>query len=61
MLNKDKLYTVYRHISPNGKAYVGITSKSVKDRWQNGKGYWFNKHFTAAINKYGWDSFKHEI
>lgn len=54
-------YTVYRHISPNGKMYVGITNKSVKQRWANGRGYQNNVHFTNAIKKYGWDNFEHEI
>ena len=60
-LNKNKTYTVYRHTSPNGKQYVGITCKPVNDRWQNGKGYSYNKHFSAAIALYGWENFKHEI
>lgn len=55
-------YKVYRHISPNGKVYIGITKKKyVTDRWCRGKGYENNDYFTKAINKYGWDNFKHEI
>ena len=54
-------YTVYKHTSPNGKVYIGITSKDVKVRWSNGKSYRNNKHFRWAIEKYGWDNFKHEI
>lgn len=55
-------FTVYRHISPSGKQYVGITSKPVHIRWgKGGKEYKSNKHFWAAICKYGWDNFVHEI
>ena len=54
-------YTVYIHISPSGKRYIGITSTSVEKRWANGKGYPNNKHFTSAIEKYGWDNFEHII
>lgn len=54
-------YTVYRHISPNGKMYVGITSQAPERRYRDGKGYKWNKHFTNAINKYGWKNFRHEI
>ena len=32
-------YTVYMHISPSGKRYIGITSVKPKYRWRNGKGY----------------------
>lgn len=55
------LYSVYRHTSPNGKVYIGITSKKPEYRWNGGRGYWQNKHFTNAIMRYGWDNFKHEI
>lgn len=56
-----KKYTVYRHISPNGKAYVGITSVKPERRWDCGNGYQNNPYFFRAINKYGWNNFQHEI
>lgn len=59
--NKRNSWCVYVHTAPNGKVYVGITSQRPKLRWQNGKGYKTNKHFTSAINKYGWDNFTHEV
>ena len=55
-----KTYTVYRHISPNGKMYVGITSLSPNLRWKNGHGY-KQQYFAKAIKKYGWENFDHEI
>ena len=54
-------YKVYVHISPNGKRYYGITKRKVEVRWNNGKGYSNNDHFYKAINKYGWDNFKHIV
>ena len=54
-------YLVYKHTSPNGKVYIGITSQRSKKRWQNGRGYLNNDYFSKAISKYGWKSFKHEI
>lgn len=54
-------WSVYKHTSPNGKIYIGITSRNCIDRWANGKGYKNNKHFFSAILKYGWDNFVHEI
>ena len=50
-------YTVYMHISPSNKRYIGITSKSVNKRWNNGLGYIKNDHFWRAIQKYGWNNF----
>lgn len=58
---QEENYTVYRHIAPNGKMYVGITSQKPKKRWKNGRGYRSNQYFSNAINKYGWDNIKHEI
>lgn len=54
-------YCVYKHTAPNGKVYVGITSKPAEERWLNGRGYCRNEHFWNAIKKYGWENIKHEI
>jgi group I intron endonuclease len=54
-------YSVYRHVAPNGKSYVGITCRRPEERWSNGRAYKDNPHFWNAIQKYGWDNFTHEI
>ena len=55
------MYIVYKHTCPNGKVYIGITSREAKLRWNCGNGYNNNKHFKSAIVKYGWNNIKHEI
>lgn len=57
----SKTYCLYKHIDPFGKMYIGITSQKVNLRWRKGTNYKKNLYFTSAINKYGWDNFKHEI
>jgi group I intron endonuclease len=57
----DKKYTVYMHISPSDKKYIGITSMEPKLRWNSGCGYSRKQIFGKAILKYGWQNFKHEI
>ena len=57
-------YCVYKHTSPSGKVYVGITKLKPKYRWNNGKGYTRTDEqilFKRAIIKYGWDNFTHTI
>ena len=54
-------YTVYKHTSPSGKVYIGITARPVSRRWHGGSAYRNNAHFYAAIKRYGWDAFRHEI
>lgn len=54
-------YTVYMHIAPDGRKYIGITRYSPKKRWDCGRGYANNEYFTRAIKKYGWDNFQHII
>ena len=55
------MYIVYKHISPSGKVYIGITRQLVNRRWCKGDGYKSNDYFYRAILKYGWENFKHEI
>lgn len=54
-------YTVYKHTSPSGKVYIGITGGKPEKRWDNGKGYKHCPHMAAAVNKYGWEHFSHDI
>ena len=55
-------YIVYKHTSPSNKSYIGITSQKSERRWRkNGYGYKYHTYFWNAIQKYGWDNFKHEI
>lgn len=57
-----KKWFVYKHTCPNGKVYVGITSKKrLNDRWEKGVGYTGCTYFYHAIKKYGWDNIKHEV
>lgn len=64
MTNEEKnIYCVYKHTSPNGKVYIGITNKQPPEkRWYSGgSGYKRQQLFWRAIQKYGWDNFKHDI
>lgn len=62
MSNNDKKWCVYVHTNKiNGKKYVGITSRKPEDRWDYGCGYRGQVYFYRAIQKYGWDNFKHEV
>ena len=59
--NKDKCYTVYMHVSPSNKRYIGITRQAHEKRWKSGNGYAGNDYFYKAIKKYGWNNFEHNI
>lgn len=52
-------YKVYLYIFPNGMKYVGVTSKPLEIRRDNG--YQHNKRLQAAIKEYGWRGFRHEV
>lgn len=54
-------YLIYKHTSPSGKAYIGQT-KNLRQRNASHK-VPSAKHtpFRCAIQKYGWDAFKHEV
>lgn len=54
------MYIVYRHTNKNnGMVYIGITCKTIRERWNSG--YRNNPHFHRAIKKHGWNGFYHEI
>lgn len=57
------MYTVYQHKNKiNNKIYIGITKQELEKRWgANGINYKSSPHFFAAIQKYGWDNFEHNI
>lgn len=59
----DKKFVVYEHLFPNGKRYIGITSKRPDKRWENGAGYDKIKQPVVynAIQKYGWSNIEHNI
>lgn len=62
----NKTFTVYMHKSlfiEDGitKRYIGITCDTVSKRWMYGRGYKGQSVFYNAIQKYGWDSFKHKV
>lgn len=57
-------YCLYRHVSPSGGIYVGITSLAPEVRWgHNGSRYrqYSDYPIARAISKYGWDAMKHEV
>lgn len=59
-MNKN-CFTVYMHLLPNNKMYIGITGNKPEYRWGNGKGYKLQPYFSNAIQKYDWDNIQHII
>jgi len=55
------MYTVYMHVTPSDKVYIGITKQNPIKRWLHGKGYQRQLYFYNAILKYGWDNIEHKI
>lgn len=58
-----KQWKLYMHTNKiNGKKYIGITSREdVEVRWGKDGERYENQVFGKAIQKYGWDGFKHEV
>lgn len=54
-------WTVYIHISPSNKYYVGITKLKPHERWGLHGQMYKKQFFYNAIEKYGWENFEHEI
>ena len=57
----DSGYSVYIHIFPNGKRYVGCTRQKPQARWKYGRGYRNQKRLYEAIEEFGWDNIEHII
>ena len=55
-----KTYSVYEHVFPNGKRYIGISCEPEK-RWNGGHGYDVQPKMKRAIQCYGWDNIEHNI
>lgn len=57
-------YEFYKHTSPSGKSYIGITSTTMEDRWEGHKSaaeHDSQDHFHRAIRKYSPETFTHEL
>lgn len=55
-------YILYEHRNKiNGKRYIGITNNKMKRWYGKGKHYDGCPYFFAAIQKYGWDNFEHNV
>lgn len=55
-------YCIYKHTAPNGKVYIGQTCQKPENRFgKDGYRYKGCTIFYNAIQKYGFDNFKHEI
>jgi group I intron endonuclease len=56
------IYThlIYKHTSPSGKSYIGQTNDYDR-RCKEHQKYTWCRAFSAAIQKYGWDNFTHEM
>lgn len=59
--SSNNKWLVYKHTSPSGKVYIGITSWLPCQRWMKGNGYKKCVLFYKAIKKYGWNNIKHEV
>ena len=55
-------YILYEHRNKiNGQRYIGITNNKTKRWYGKGKHYAKCPYFFAAIQKYGWDNFEHNV
>jgi len=54
------IHVVYKHTAPNGKSYIGITNHYTRRSSQH-RNTDACSIFHRAIDKYGWENFKHEF
>lgn len=56
------MYSLYIHKFPNGKVYIGITKRTLEERFKyKGRGYRNQQFMWRAIVKYGWDNIGHYL
>ena len=55
------MFTVYMHITPSNKRYIGITSKDLEERFGSNGCLYRNQIFGRAIKKYGWNNIEHIV
>ena len=58
---EEKCYTVYMHVFPNNKKYIGMTKVKPQYRWGSNGRYHHNVYMMNAIKKYKWENVKHII
>ncbi len=54
-------WCVYKHMFPDGRVYIGITSGDPEKRWDRGFGYEGHRQLFTKIVADGWNNIKHEI
>lgn len=61
IFKEERKHLVYKHTSPSGKCYIGITKdyelRCIQHKSSNNECVAFRN----ALEKYGWDNFTHEI
>ena len=55
------MYSIYKLTLPDGRAYIGMTSKKPYSRWRGGSGYIKNIPFYHEIQYFGWKNITKEI
>lgn len=55
----ENRYSVYKHTTPDGKVYIGMTGRNPKRRWKSG--YGSAGPFAEAIKRFGWKNITHEV
>lgn len=60
-IKEEKRYTIYCHICPDGKRYIGMTSMPLEKRFGNGKCYKETSRFGEAIKEFGWKNITHIV
>lgn len=60
---KEKTWTIYMYTFPNGKRYIGKTSRTIKERQASSDwvGYYESTILKRALDKYGIDNIVQEI